>query len=161
MLQEQTEGLLYGAIENTSVFFFCFWVPVAIAARLYLCLATSAHWVNSCFESKSLITRKSREICYLLFQVAAARLCASIALISTRKLVVDLHKVGTCSVLVKCCVIWMHISGWGPGRNILCFSSCFQCRDVFCLHFHCCFVSLDLYSLLFCTKNEKWNTKYL
>lgn len=95
----------------------------------------------------------SREICYLLLQMVAARLCASIALISTRKLVVDLHKVGTCPVLVKRCAILMHISVWGPGRNILCFFSRFLYRAVFfCLHFHCYFVSLDLYSLLFCIK---------
>lgn len=86
--------------------------------------------------------------------MAAARLCASIALISTRKLVLDLHKVGTCPVLVKHCVILMHISVWGPGRNILCFfflpfsvQRCFSASisTVF-------FVSLDLYSLLFCIK---------
>lgn len=52
LLQEQPEGLLYGVIENTFVFLFlCIWVPLAIAACLYLCLnpfiSTSAHWENS------------------------------------------------------------------------------------------------------------------
>lgn len=103
-----------------------------------------------------------RQICYSLFHAVAARLCASIALISTRKLVLDVHKVGTRPLLVKH-VISMHIRVWGPGRNILCFSLPFSVQ-------RCCFsasiftvvfVTLDLYSLLFCIKMKSWNTKYL
>lgn len=117
-LQEQTEGLLYGVVDSASGHHS---PPVSLPLDLlYLPVHTEKSGLSALKANLHDVSRSS-EICYLLLQAVAARLCASIALISTRKLVLDLHKVGTCPVLVKHCVILMHISVRGPGRNILCF----------------------------------------
>lgn len=94
---------------------------------------TLGNWAL-CFESKSPVTVKT--------------LCLYSTYIKTFS---DLCKVGP---LVK-----RYLDAYQclrAGRNILCFFTPFRCRDVgLCLHFHCCFVSLDLCSFVvffFCIK---------
>lgn len=130
-LQEQTEGLLHGVMENTSCVCVCVECqPTSISVSthldpLYLPLRKNWHFHHVFF--------------YLLPRVVAARRCAPIALKSARKWVED------CSGLVTRWVVCVR-----PGSSVLCFfSPRFQFRNVF---FSASIYTLDLCSLLFCTK---------
>lgn len=155
----QTEGLLY----VMSFVFDCQWPPqpTCISASRPL-LSTSAHWENWAlrFDNKSLMTCKSQG--GDLFFAPPSGCCKTLCLFSTYIHGKVSFRLAQSRVLSSVVIPWCISASWGPARNILCFLSPFLNAEMssFCLHFHCCFVSLDLYSL-FLYKNEKWNTKYL
>lgn len=139
-LQKQTEGLLNEVIENTSVFFLCLSASGHRSPPVTLPRPLQTSYIDQC---KNTICSFKTVCLYSTYIHKRVSFGFAQSL--------DVFSAGE-TLLSGCISVSEGLVG-----TYCAFS---PVRFFFCPHFHCCFVSLDLYSLLFCTKMKQKQNIY-